>query len=205
MGCQMLAQQRTVVRRTLRPGVWVGCLAVLALAAVEGIQCLAQVQTGSIAPATQGPTNEIAALKAEIEQLKGKAPDQAHAMKDVGYHFANLWFAGQKENWPLAKFYLDETRSHLKWAVRIIPVRKTKGGDLELKGILEAVDNSLLAEIQKAIEAKDMARFTNSYRLTVEGCYSCHKAAEKPFLRVQIPAQPEAPGINFDPKATWPE
>src|SRR6185369_13558026 len=79
------------------------------------------------------------ALPAEVERLKAVVPDQSHAMADVGYHFANLWFAGNKKNWPLAKFYLDETRSHLKWAVRIIPVRKTKAGDVDLRGILEAV------------------------------------------------------------------
>src|SRR6476659_7561947 len=62
---------------------------------------------------------EIAALRAEVERLKGMMPDQSHAMKDVGYHFANLWFAGKKQNWSLARFYLDETRSHLRWAVRI--------------------------------------------------------------------------------------
>src|ERR1043166_5164556 len=77
-------------------------------------------------------------LKTELAAIKGKLPDQSHAMKDVGYHFANLWCAGQQENWPLARFYLDETRSHLRWAVRIIPVRKVKAGDLELKGILDA-------------------------------------------------------------------
>ena len=86
-------------------------------------------------------------------------PDQSHAMKDVGYHFSNLWFAGQKQNWPLAKFYLDETRSHLRWAVRIIPVRKTKAGDLDLKGILDAVDNTLLAQI------RDRDRFQKAGRL----------------------------------------
>ena len=96
---------------------------------------------------TSDPTNQIAALRAEIDQLKGKVPDQSHAMSDVGYHFANLWFAGEKKNWPLAKFYLDETRSHLNWAVRIIPVRKTRAGDLELKGILDAIDNTFLSEI----------------------------------------------------------
>src|SRR5438477_13058917 len=74
--------------------------------------------TGAVAKPA-GSTDDMAALRAAIEQLKGKVPDQSHAMKDVGYHFANLWFAGQKKNWPLAKFYLDETRSHLKWAVRI--------------------------------------------------------------------------------------
>jgi len=148
---------------------------------------------------------ELAALRAEVEVLKGKAPDQSHAMKDVGYHFANLWFAGQKQNWPLAKFYLDETRSHLRWAVRIIPVRKTKAGDLDLKGILDAVDNTLLSSIQNSITAQDTNQFTATYKQALEGCYSCHKASEKPYLRLQIPEQPEAGIMNFDPQAKWPQ
>src|SRR2546422_5984129 len=151
------------------------------------------------------PTKQIAALRAEIDQLKGKVPDQSHAMSDVGYHFANLWFAGEKKNWPLAKFYLDETRSHLKWAVRIIPVRKTRAGEVDLRGILEAVDNTMLSEIQKAIEKQDVQKFGDTYRQSIEGCYSCHKASEKPFLRPQIPEQPEARIINFDPETKWPE
>ena len=161
----------------------------------------AQTPPGAAPAKTAEPAGEIAALRAELEVLKGRLPDQSHAMKDVGYHFANLWFAGQKKNWPLARFYLDETRSHLKWAVRIIPVRKTKAGDVDLRGILEAVDGSMLAEIQKAIQAEDIAKFTNSYRLSLEGCYSCHTASEKPYLRPQIPEQPEARVINFDPDA----
>jgi hypothetical protein len=145
------------------------------------------------------------AIEAELTAIKSKLPDQSHAMKDVGYHFANLWFAGQKKNWPLARFYLDETRSHLRWAVRIIPVRKVKAGDLELQGILDAIDNTFLSAVQKAIEEKDATKFANAYKQTTEGCYSCHKAAEKPYLRLQIPDRPEAPVINFDPAAAWPE
>jgi hypothetical protein len=149
--------------------------------------------------------SDITALRAELETLKGKVPDQSHAMKDVGYHFANLWFAGQKKNWLLAKFYLDESRSHLKWAVRIIPVRKTKAGDLDLNGILQALDNTFLSQIQKSIDARDTEQFATAYKQTLEGCYSCHKAAEKPFIHPQIPEQPEARIINFDPEAKWPE
>ena len=157
------------------------------------------------ADATPQTHATVDTLETELATIKGKLPDQSHAMKDVGYHFANLWFTGQKENWPLAKFYLDETRSHLRWAVRIIPVRKVRAGDLELKGILDAVDNTLLSQVQKAIEAKDRMKFTNAYKQTLEGCYSCHKAAEKPYLRPQIPERPETTIINFDPLATWPE
>ena len=140
-------------------------------------------------PAEDPHPTELSALRAEVEVLQAKAPDQSHAMKDVGYHFANLWFAGQKQNWPLAKFYLDETRSHLRWAVRIIPVRKTKAGDLDLKGILDAVDNTLLSSIQNSISAQDTNQFTTTYKQALEGCYSCHKASEKPYLRLQIPSR----------------
>jgi hypothetical protein len=131
--------------------------------------------------------------------------DQSHVMADVGYHFANLWFAVEKQNWPLANYYLSETRSHLKWAVRLHPVRQTKAGDVDLKGILDAVDNSLLTEIGKAIENKDATSFTNAYRQTLVGCYSCHTACEKPFLRPQVPSAPNVSILNFDPAAPWPE
>jgi len=81
-----------------------------------------------------GDGAEIAQLTADLEQLRGRLPSQSHAMMDVDYHFTNLWFAGQSKNWSLAQFYLDETRSHLRWAVRIIPVRRISGGEIDLRG-----------------------------------------------------------------------
>jgi hypothetical protein len=133
-------------------------------------------------------------------------PDQSHAMADVGYHFANLWFAADKENWPLAKYYLQETRSHLSWAVRLHPVRTTStGAEVNLKGISDAIDNSFLTQIDAAITNKDTAKFKAAYRQTLEGCYACHTACEKPFLRPQVPSAPSATIINFDPNAAWPQ
>ena len=135
----------------------------------------------------------------------GVLPDQSHAMVDVGYHFANLWFAADKENWPLAKYYLQETRSHLNWAVRLHPVRTTStGSEINLNGILQAIDNSFLTEIDSAITNKDTAKFKAAYRQTLEGCYACHKACEKPFLRPQVPNAPSVSILNFDPNASWP-
>jgi glucose/arabinose dehydrogenase len=134
----------------------------------------------------------------KVAGIPDAQPDQARAMMDVGYHFANLWFAADRQNWPLASYYLSETRSHLRWAVRIQPVRKTKSGaNVHLDSILEAVDNTMLAEIDKAIENKDVTGFKTAYRLTIEGCYACHTAAEKPFLRVQVPDVPSATIIDF--------
>jgi len=145
-------------------------------------------------------TNELTALRAEVNRLKGMAPDQSHAMKDVAYHFGNLWFAGQKTNWPLAEFYWSETRSHLRWAVRIIPVRKDpQGNEIRLGEILDPIDKTSLQQVGDAIKAKDSAKFVESYKQMLDSCYACHLAAGKPFLRLQIPQQPEAQIIRFDP------
>jgi hypothetical protein len=149
---------------------------------------------------------EIEDLQAEIKRLKDGSPDQAHAMMSAAYNFSNLWFAAKAENWPLADFYWGETRSHLRWAVRIIPVRKDLANrDVDLRLILEAFENSPLKQLQEAISAKDHEKVIAAYKFTLETCYACHKATNKPYLRPQIPERPAEPIICFDPKADSPK
>jgi hypothetical protein len=144
---------------------------------------------------------EILALRAEVERLKGMAPDQAHAMQDVGYHFGNLWFAGDKKNWPLAEFYWSETRSHLRWAVRIIPVRKDpQGHEIRLQEILEPIEKTALEDVHKAIQEKNNDKFVATYKQMLDSCHACHVASGKPFLTLQVPRQPETPIVRFEPE-----
>ena len=151
------------------------------------------------------PQSDTQNLRAELEAIKGKLTDQSHVMQDVSYHFSNLWFAGQHANWELAKFYWSETRSHLRWAVRVLPKRKDNvGREVDLAAILEGFENGPLKQLQEAIAAHDKVAFEKTYRQSMETCYGCHKASDKPFLRPQIPERPETPIINFDPDATWP-
>jgi hypothetical protein len=173
-----------------------------------GLVCSALMfHEGRPAVAQSPPATEAAPTAAtELENITGKLPDQSHAMQDVSYHFSNLWFAGLHQNWELANFYWSETRSHLHWAVRIIPVRKDNAGkEIKLGDILEAMENGPLKQLGEAIAAKDPAAFEKAYRLSLENCYACHKAADKPYLHPQIPTQPETPIINFDPHASWPQ
>ena len=144
-------------------------------------------------------------MEARIKALESLLPAQSHMMADVGGHFANLWFAGTAANWPLADFYLNETRSHLSWAIRRIPIRKdNKGRDINLVSILEAFENSQLTQLKAVIDRKDEPGFERIYKESLTACYSCHKAADKPYLRPRVPAEPETRIINFDPKADWP-
>ena len=148
---------------------------------------------------------DLAALAAEVERLKQVVPDQSHAMSDVDYHFSNLWFAGQAQNWPLADFYWKESLSHMKWAVRIIPVRKDNAGkEVKLEEILQSIENSPYMQMGDVIKQQDSQKFEPTYKHIVEGCYSCHKAADKPYLRPHIPQQAASKMINFDPRASWP-
>jgi hypothetical protein len=157
------------------------------------------------APAAATQQTSRDELEARIKALEALIPDQAHIMADVGDHFTNLWFAGTAENWPLADFYLGETKSHLRWAVRRIPIRKdNRGQDINLANILEAFENSQLTQLKRTIDGKDSGGFQKVYKESLTVCYSCHTAADKPYLRPQIPVEPETRIINFDPKARWP-
>ena len=162
-------------------------------------------QSARAQSATGQPPVTLESLAAEIETIKGRLPDQAHAMVDVGYHFANLWFSGQHENWRLAEFNLAETKSHLRWAVRIIPNRKVGEYDVDLQAILQSLENAPLTQLSEAITGKDKAAFERAYRFTLESCYACHKASDKAFIRLQVPVSPDSHVLNFDPAADWPQ
>ena len=70
---------------------------------------------------------------------------------------------------------------------------------MELAGILEAVTNTFLKAVGDAIEKKDIEDFKTAYTQTMVGCYACHAACEKPFLRLHIPESPGATVIDSAP------
>ncbi len=137
-----------------------------------------------------------------VEQLRAMLPSQSHAMMDVEYHFANLWFAARESNWPLATFYLNETRSHVAWTVRLRPVRKLASGqDLELKPLVESFEHGGIDAVRATLEHKDGKAFERAYRDTLTLCYACHVAAEKPFLKPEVPHDPAARLIRMKPSS----
>lgn len=174
------------------PGSW---LIVTAVVAGCGLSTAMGME-----PNADAANAQIAALKADIEQLRSQLPSQSHAMTDVDYQFTNLWFAAQERNWPLATFYLNETRSHINWTVRLRPLRKLASGqDLDLRPLLQAIEQSGLTEIRTALDKRDNKAFKSAYQDTLKQCYSCHLASEKPFLRPGIPANPATHLIQMKP------
>ena len=141
---------------------------------------------------------EVVALKAELERVKGMLPAQAVAMTVVEYNFSNLWFAAHERNWPLAKFFLSETRARLRWALRISPQRRVSSGFVELQPFLDAFEQPHYAALERSLEDGDVAAFERAYEGGLGACESCHAASEKPYLRVEIPSVPAGALIEFD-------
>ena len=151
------------------------------------------------------PVMDLPALQAEVTRLKGLTPSASVAMADVGFHFSNLWFAAGKQNWPLATFYYNETRNHIRWMIRINPMPKGPDGNpVDVQGIFDGIDTSTLKALKDVIDKKDSAQFPVVYRQMLEACYSCHKSVGRPYLRPQVPTTPPQTIINLDPAANWP-
>ena len=194
----------------------VGALLPAAIGALIGGGAVAYVHRGDVTAAAGstptsaaedgGARSDLDALRADVARLKANAPSQSHTMSDVGYHWTNLWFAGETKNWPLAQFYFQESRQHILWTIQLRPVRKgPDGSDVNLVPIFESIDTSAFRSVADAIQAKDSAAFSAAYRETLQACYGCHKASGLPYLRPEVPTQPSQSIINFDGAATWPQ
>ena len=147
----------------------------------------------------------LAQMQTEIERLKTLVPSYSHPMQDVAINWASVWFAAQKKNWPLARYFYNEARSHIAWTVRINPNAKVDGEIVDLKSIYDAIDTSSLMDVRTAIEKQNSAQFVTAYKTMLESCYSCHKAAGKPMIRPQVPTATALTVVNYDPAATWPQ
>jgi hypothetical protein len=74
-------------------------------------------------------------------------------------------------------------------------------GVIDLGAIAQALDNTQLTQFKEAIGKKDVDRCGKLYNETMQGCFACHKASEKPYLVLRRPEAPEVNVINFSADA----
>ncbi|MDB6134967.1 MAG: hypothetical protein JWM59_3210 [Verrucomicrobiales bacterium] len=177
-------------------------LALIAVAVIAGQIFLIPPAGSNLMGQTSNPAPDktIKELTDEIVRLQGLLPDQSHAMADVGYHMSHAWFAAKAKNWPLAKFNVDETMSHIGWAVRIKPIRKgPDNSDFPLQPYADAISGGPIPEMQTAIRNADLPAFEKSYQAALTACYACHVASAKPYLKLKPPAMPDSGIIDYQP------
>lgn len=161
-------------------------------------------RTSTFAQPEQAPAP--APPKPDLARLQDIVPPSSHPMVDVAMFAANVWFAGQKKNWPLSNYYLGEMRNRMRWEVHLNPGPKGPDGKpLDMQSIFDGVDNGSLTTLKNAIAKKDGKQFAVEYKHLLEDCYSCHMTAGRPYLRPMIPVSGAQPIVNLDPNATWPQ
>jgi len=87
-----------------------------------------------------------------------------------------LWFAGSAGNWPLADYEIGELKEGFD------DVNKQLGGDTVEKAV-----GAQIAALEKAIEAKDRAAFSDAFSQLSAGCNSCHRTLDHAFIVIQRP------------------
>jgi len=139
---------------------------------------------------------DVAAEQAPASGAKaGYAPGLGEFMLATQTRHAKLWFAGNVQNWDLADYEIDELKEGLEDVVKHIPVFK----DIPIGKMIESIMDSPIENVEKAIKAKDRAKFVAAYDKLTEGCNSCHQSASRPFIVIQRPATSAFPNQNFNP------
>jgi len=189
----------------MAPANWFRGSALLVLGAILG-GLFVSAWEHPAAVAQQNNPQATPPTMADVAHLKDITPPFSHPMVDVAMFAANLWFAGDKKNWPLANYYLGEMRNRLGWEVRLNPSPKgADGNPVDMKNIFDGIDTGSLTKLKTIIAMKDSKRFAPEYKNLLEDCYSCHKTAGRAYIRPMVPTAGSQPIVNLDPAATWPQ
>ena len=101
-------------------------------------------------------------------------------MTVVQLRHAKVWYAAQLGNWRLAAYELDRLDTSLGQAEQLfpdLPASATTAAELATDGV------------SKAIEAKDLVRFTETFERMTAACNTCHEAADRGFIVIRAPTR----------------
>lgn len=155
-------------------------LALLGLAFVFFASCSERQNTDSNAALE----SKVTALDKHLTEVQ---PGVGEIMGVIQQHHAKLYYAGTKENWPLAAYELNEIRENLDGVTQFYP-GKFKDVQAPLSELIPTMTKASIAGVQEAIQQKDEKSFLKAYQVLSESCSSCHTAANDPFIKIRTPA-----------------
>jgi len=100
------------------------------------------------------------------------------AMKEVGYRYNELYFAGSDENWGYAQYHLEKIKTAIDNGLERRPKRAASA-----KGFLEYSIPSLY----KTVQEKNRVKFLKEFETFRQSCIACHINEKVEFVKVAIP------------------
>ena len=127
---------------------------------------------------------------------KTYVPGIEQFMNVIQTEHAKLWFAASARNWELAAYQLGEIKEIMSDVEDLYPKFK----DLPLGKMLDDVITGPIADAEKALDAKDFAKFSAGYGKLTEACNACHQATGNGFIVIQRPSGQAFPNQDFRPR-----
>ena len=135
-------------------------------------------------------------LAAQAQPKEPFTPGLGEIMTLQQMRHLKLWFAGQAGNWPLADYELDELKEGYEDIVKYFPTKD----DAPTGPMASAIIEKEVAELNKAIEAKNAKQFTAAFEKLTASCNACHQSSKKPFIVVQRPTANPYASQSFAPR-----
>ena len=136
-----------------------------------------------------------APLAASGEEQKGFTPGLGEIMTLQQMRHLKLWFAGRSANWDLADYELDEMKEGYEDITKYYPVKD----DVPTGPMAAAIVEKEVAELEKAIKAKNAKGFVATFDQLTASCNACHQASRKEFIVVQRPTANPYANQSFAP------
>jgi hypothetical protein len=129
------------------------------------------------------------------ELPKSYVPGLGEFMGRIQVDHAKLWFAGQARNWALADYELTELKEVFSDVQDFVPrYQNVPVGDM-----IDNIITGTMADLEKAIAARDFNAFSTAFDQLTTACNSCHAAANRPFIVIRRPAQSTFSNQDFAP------
>ncbi len=131
-------------------------------------------------------------LENRVNALAAIQPGLGVVMHELGWRFANVYWAANGGNWRLAQYQLYELREASEVGEVTRPGRA---------GMLEAFERTHLLPLAGHLERKDLEAFNQTFTATVKACNACHTALGYGFIQYRVPPQPNQPVLDFTLKS----
>jgi hypothetical protein len=158
---------------------------------------VAMLSSAVVLAQTQTPAPAAAAKPAApATHAKAYVPGLEQFMNVILIEHNKLWFAGRARNWPLAEYELGEIKEVMGDVQDLVPVFK----NLPLADMLDAVIVKEIADLEKAIAAKDFKKFAAGYDRLNAACNACHQGTENGFVVIKRPTRPAFTNQDYRPQ-----
>lgn len=182
--------------------LWAATLVSLILIVVLLFKVVAlERQVGALGGADSGEwaavQESLEKAQAESAALKQLVPGLAEYMIIMQLHASKLWFAAKASNWELAAYQVHELEETMEAAKAL----DAEENGVKISEVLDAVLQTQVAELAKAVERKNQTEFQKAYDETVSACNGCHTEAGRRFIQIIRPTAPPVTNQRWEPSS----